>query len=66
MTVALQGASAVNVSQTVLTNSVLNAHDTFEKPHEVVPQSSKTALTGSQFVCTLPPASINRLDIRLT
>ena len=65
VTIRLGGGSAVNVRQTVLTHQTLNAHNTFDKPDEVIPHSSSTPLVGSTFVCHLVPASINRLDIRL-
>jgi alpha-L-arabinofuranosidase len=61
----LGGATAVSVGQTVLTHETLNAHNTFDKPHELVPKSSTTSLTGSSFVHQLAPASVTRLDIRL-
>ena len=61
----LGGATAVSVRQTVLTHEKLNAHNTFDKPDELVPKSSATDLTGSSFICQLAPASITRLDIRL-
>jgi alpha-N-arabinofuranosidase len=65
VTIRLGGGSAASVRRTVLTHQTLNAQNTFDKPHEVVPQSASTALGGSTFVCKLQPASINRLDIRL-
>ena len=58
-------ATAVSVRQTVLTHEKLNAHNTFDKPDELVPKSSATGLTGSSFIYQLAPASITRLDIRL-
>ena len=61
----LGNATAVSVGQTVLTHEKLNAHNTFDKPHELVPKSSTTSLTGSSFVHQLAPASVTRLDIRL-
>jgi len=65
VTIRLRGGSAANVGQTVLSHSSLNAHNTFDKPDEVIPKSSSTPLGGSSFVCKLSPASITRLDIRL-
>jgi alpha-N-arabinofuranosidase len=62
---ALRGGFAVQVHQTVLTHPSLDAHNTFDRPNEVVPKSGPTPLQGPAFVCTLPPASIVRLDIRL-
>jgi alpha-L-arabinofuranosidase len=65
VTIRLGGASAAGVRQTVLTHQTLNAHNTFDKPQEVIPKSSSTPFAGSTFVCKLAPASINRFDIRL-
>jgi len=66
VTIRLAGASAAGVRQTILTHQTLNAHNTFDKPQEVIPKSSSTPFAGTAFVCKLAPASINRLDIRLT
>ena len=65
VSIALRGASAASVRQTTLTHNELNAHNTFEKPDEVTPRTSSTRFQGPAFECTLPPASITRLDIRL-
>jgi alpha-N-arabinofuranosidase len=63
--VQLRGREADSVEQTILTHAQLNAHNTFEVPGTVVP--SKAAVKGSGPVvrCLLPPASVNRLDVRL-
>jgi alpha-L-arabinofuranosidase len=57
---------ATMVRQTVLAHETLNAHNTFDKPDEVEPKSSDTKLQGASFNCVLPPASVTRLDIRLS
>ena len=51
--------------QTVLALEVLNAHNSFDHPATLVPKSSDTKLQGSELRCTLAPASVTRLDIRL-
>jgi alpha-N-arabinofuranosidase len=63
--VELRGGSAAAVRQTVLTHRELNAHNTFERPHEVVPRSGDRGGHGRVLHCVLPPASVNRLDIWL-
>jgi alpha-N-arabinofuranosidase len=63
--IQLAGGSASSVRQTVLTHSTLNAHNTFQNPAELIPKSTATSLAGPSFVCTLAPASVNRLDIRM-
>jgi alpha-N-arabinofuranosidase len=65
VSLALRGGSAASVSQTVLTHPTLNAHNTFERPEELVPKTSSTAYRGASFACVLPPASVTRLDIAL-
>ena len=59
------GAASDAIRQTVLTHENLNAHNTFENPHEVVPKAVTLKPSGSAVKCTLPPASITRLDWRL-
>ena len=61
----LRGGSAASVQHTVISHPTLNAHNTFDRPNEVFPKSSSTTLHGTTFTCTLAPASINRIDIRL-
>ncbi len=65
VTVRLRHGSATTVRQTVLAHEVLNAHNTFDRPTTLVPKSSDTKLQGSELRCTLAPASVTRLDIRL-
>ena len=63
--IRLRGRAAEQVRQTVLTHTALNAHNTFEHPDVVVPKTTPIAGRGPEFKCVLPPASVNRLDIRL-
>jgi alpha-N-arabinofuranosidase len=65
--VRLRGGAAADVRHTVLTHPELNAHNTFEQPETVVPKPSDTAprASGAEVRCLLPPASVNRLDVRL-
>jgi alpha-N-arabinofuranosidase len=65
VTIELRDGSAAEVHRTVLTHHELNAHNTFERPDEVLPRSSATDLRGATLPCQLPPASVTRLDIRL-
>jgi alpha-N-arabinofuranosidase len=61
----LRGGSAGEVSLTTLTHESLNAHNTFDRPREVVPKASTTDRRGASLRVVLPPASVTRLDIRL-
>lgn len=48
---------------TVLTAKDIHAHNTFEKPNEVVSVSSALDASGSVFKHTFPPASITMLEL---
>ena len=63
--VRLRGGAARDFRHTVLTHRELNAHNTFERPDEVVPRASTLEGGGRELHCVLPPASVNRLDVRL-
>jgi alpha-N-arabinofuranosidase len=65
LALTIRGGSADQVVHTILTARELNAHNTFERPLAVVPSTSATSVRGSTFRCTVPPASINRFDMRL-
>jgi alpha-L-arabinofuranosidase len=62
----LRGATATQVRHTLLTHARLNAHNTFAEPGTVVPRRAELAARGAELRCTLPPASINRLDFDLS
>jgi len=64
--VQLRGGEVDHASQTVLTHAELNAHNTFDQPQTVIPRTSKLDQRGPSVRCVLPPASITRLDLRLT
>jgi alpha-N-arabinofuranosidase len=63
--VRLREGSAETVQQVVLTHRELNAHNTFDRPEEVVPRGTMLDGRGPSLRCMLPPASVTRLDIRL-
>jgi alpha-N-arabinofuranosidase len=63
--IRLRGRAADQVRLTVLTHSELNAHNTFEQPDQVLPRTAALDVRGPELKCTLPPASVNRFDIRL-
>jgi alpha-N-arabinofuranosidase len=66
ITLRLRGGEARSVAQTVLTHAQLNAHNTFAKPDVVVPRASAVEGHGPTLRCTLPPASVTRLEVRLS
>jgi alpha-N-arabinofuranosidase len=61
----LRNRKARDVTQTVLTHKELNAHNTFDNPHEVRPNTSETRFDVNHLSVLLEPASITRLDVRL-
>ena len=63
--IRLRGGAANQVRQTVLSHTQLNAHNTFEKPDNLVPKTTELPARGPELKCVLPPASVNRFDIRL-
>lgn len=64
-TINLGDAKVTGGKQTVLTNQDIHAHNTFEKPNEVIPVSSLLSASGTTFKHTFPPASINVLELNL-
>ena len=63
--VRLHSGKATNVIRTVLTHKELNAHNTFDRPETVTPRQEATQLSGAEFTCIVPPASVTRLDLTL-
>jgi alpha-N-arabinofuranosidase len=63
--VRLRGGTAGEARQTVLTHAELNAHNTFERPSVVAPKAADVKGNGSGLRCVLPPASVNRIEVKL-
>jgi alpha-L-arabinofuranosidase len=63
--IRLKGGAADQVTHMVLTTPESNAHNTFEQLDKLIPRPSSSTLRGSDLRCTVPPASVNRFDIRL-
>ncbi|HEY7314223.1 MAG TPA: alpha-L-arabinofuranosidase C-terminal domain-containing protein [Gemmataceae bacterium] len=66
ITLRLRDGKADAVRQTVLTHEKLNAHNSFDEPKAVVPKTTEVNERGEAIKCVLPPASVVRLDVRLT
>ena len=64
-TIRLRGASAKSVQATVLSNTDLRAHNTFDAPHTVEPRTQVLTASGAEFVVRLAPASVTKLEIKL-
>jgi alpha-N-arabinofuranosidase len=63
--ITVLGGKVLEGQGTILTHKNIHAHDTFENPKEVIPQSTDCAAYGSTFTHAFPPASITRLDLFL-
>jgi alpha-L-arabinofuranosidase len=50
---------------TVLTNSDIHAHNTFDHRNEVTPQVKALQSTGSAITVQIPPASVTKLELSL-
>ncbi len=62
-TIDLGNARVTGGKQTVLTAGDIHAHNTFDKPDEVVPVSSPVAASGGSFTHVFPAASITVLEL---
>ena len=61
--IRLSGARIREARQTVLSHTDIHAHNTFQRPAEVMPVASEVSLRGDTPVFTFPPASVVRLDL---
>jgi Alpha-L-arabinofuranosidase len=60
-----RGATVRSGRITTLTNSTLNAHNTFEQPNAVRPTSRELRVLGGAVTIELPAASVNVLELTL-
>jgi alpha-L-arabinofuranosidase len=63
--IVLRGATVTSGTVTTLTNSDIHAHNTFDQPNVVVPQSKALSVSGSSFTFTFAPASVTKLALTL-
>jgi alpha-N-arabinofuranosidase len=63
--IAVRGASIKSGTTTVLTNSDLHAHNSFDRQNEVTPQIKDLQLTGGVLTIPIPPASVTKLELSL-
>ena len=64
--ITLRGASLRSGSATVLTNSDIHAHNTFEHRDVVAPQTKILDIKGRALTHVFPPASVTKLALTLT
>ena len=63
--IVVRGATATAGSATVLTNSDIHAHNTFEQKHVVVPETKVLEINGRTLHYTFPPSSVTKLALTL-
>jgi alpha-N-arabinofuranosidase len=64
--ITVRGASIKSGTTTVLTNSDLHAHNSFNQRDAVTPLVKDLQSTGEVLVVQIPPASVTRLELSLT
>lgn len=64
--IILRGAAPSGASMTILTNSDIHAHNTFEDRNAVVPQTKSLSVTAGNLVVEIPAASVVALKIQLS
>ena len=63
--ITVRSASIKSATMTVLTNSDLHAHNTFDQKNEVTPQVKDLQSTGSAITVQIQPASVTKLELSL-
>ena len=63
--ITVRSASIKSGTTTVLTNSDLHAHNTFDQKNVVTPQVKDLQSTGSVITVQIPPASVTKLELSL-
>ncbi|HXM95462.1 MAG TPA: alpha-L-arabinofuranosidase C-terminal domain-containing protein [Candidatus Dormibacteraeota bacterium] len=63
--IALRGASVKGATISLISDSDIHAHNTFEQRNVVVPRTKPLSLSGGTFVVEFPPASVAALNIQL-
>ena len=64
--IILRGAALSGASMTILTNSDIHAHNTFEDRNAVVPETKSLSVTAGNLVVEIPAASVVALKIQLS
>lgn len=64
--ITVRGASIESGTRTVLTNSDLHAHNSFDQRNAVTPQAKTLQSTGKVLTFEIPPASVTKLELSVT
>ncbi len=63
--IALRGATAEEASMRFLSNADVHAHNSFDQPDVVVPQTKPLSVKGGSLMIEFPPASVAAVNIQL-
>jgi alpha-N-arabinofuranosidase len=63
--IAIRDARITRASGTVLAAPEMHAHNTFEHPDAVMPAPLDVVVSGGMVTASLPPASVNKLEISI-
>ena len=63
--IAIRDARITRASGTVLAAPEMHAHNTFEHPDAVKPAPLEVVVSGGMVTASLPPASVNKLEISI-
>jgi len=63
--ISIRGAAAKSGTATIVTNSDIHAHNTFEQPDVVTPETKPLEVNGGSLTYTFSPASVTKLSIEL-
>src|SRR5262249_41653855 len=63
--IAILGANIKEVNVTTLTAKDIHAHNSFEDPRAIEPQTSQATVKGRTLIYSFAPASVTRLQITL-
>jgi alpha-N-arabinofuranosidase len=63
--IGIRGAAIKSASATTLTASDIHAHNTFEQPEAVTPQTKSLEMNGRSSVYSFMPASVTKLTLEL-
>ena len=63
--IALRGATVSAASMRLLSNADIHAHNSFDQPDVVVPQTKTLSVNGGSLMIEFPPASVTAVNIQL-
>lgn len=64
--IVLRGAKASSATATVLADSDIHAHNTFDQPEQVKTRTAEVSLQPDSLRFTFPPASVVKIEVQLS